>query len=138
MQQLKTGGHGIFDASSDGFTRRDLLRAGSCAAAVSAVDSFLNVLSAQQNRTQAPRRLRVDAHAHLWTDDYLDLVEEYGKKDTSVQRNKGAGPSGAEIEKRFAQMEAAGVEMQVLSVCPQAPHFDDKVHATTAARIAGG
>jgi predicted TIM-barrel fold metal-dependent hydrolase len=134
MQQLKTGGHGIFDASSDGFRRRDLLRAGSCAAAVSAVDSLLNVLSAQQNRTQAPRRLRVDAHAHLWTDDYLDLVEEYGKKDTSVQRNKGAGPSGAEIEKRFAQMEAAGVEMQVLSVCPQAPHFDDKVHATTAAR----
>jgi predicted TIM-barrel fold metal-dependent hydrolase len=118
----------------NGYTRRDLLRAGSRAAAVCAAGALLDILPAQQKGTRALRRLRVDAHAHLWTDDYLDLVESYGKQDTSVQRNKGAGPSEAEIEKRFAQMEAAGVEMQVLSACPQAPHFDDKMHAVTAAR----
>ena len=78
------------------FTRRDLLRSGSRAAAVFAAGSLLDLLPAQQKRTPAPRRLRVDAHAHLWTDDYLDLVESYGKKDTSVQRNKGAGLAARE------------------------------------------
>ena len=115
-------------------TRRDLLRACSRAAAVCAAGSLLDLLPAQQKGTPPPRRLRVDAHAHVWTKDYLDLVESYGKKDTSVQRDKGAGISEAEMEKRVALMDAAGVEMQVLSVCPQAPHFDDKAHAVTAAR----
>ncbi len=134
MDELIEGQSGTDPKLSDGFTRRNLLQAGSRVAALCATGSLLDILSAQQKRTPAPRRLRVDAHAHLWTDDYLDLVESYGKTDTSVQRNKGAGPSEAEMEKRFAQMEAAGVEMQVLSVCPQAPHFDDKIHAVTAAR----
>jgi hypothetical protein len=26
----------------------------------------------------------IDVHAHLWTDDYLDLVESFGKKDTNT------------------------------------------------------
>src|SRR5712691_3867423 len=134
MDELIEGQSGTDPKLSDGFTRRNLLQAGSRVAALCATGSLLDILSAQQKRTPAPRRLRVDAHAHLWTDDYLDLVESYGKTDTSVQRNKGAGPSEAELEKRFEQMEAARVDMQVLSVCPQAPHFDDKIHAVTAAR----
>src|SRR5712691_4428848 len=115
--------------NQDGMRRRDLFCDGLRAGTVAAVWMFGGSLIAQKKRA-----FRVDAHAHVWTDDYLDLVESYGKTDTSVQRNKGAGPSEAEMEKRFAQMEAAGVEMQVLSVCPQAPHFDDKIHAVTAAR----
>ena len=114
----------------DGMTRRDLLssglRAGSAAAAVWMLGGSLIA--------QKKRPFRVDAHAHVWTDDYLDLVESYGKQDTSVQRNKGAGPADAEMDKRFAQMDASKVEMQVLSACPQAPHFEDKTHAVTAAR----
>src|SRR6266852_5392069 len=118
----------------DGMRRRDLLYGGLygglCAGtAAAAVWMFGGSLIGQKRRA-----LRVDAHAHVWTDDYLDLVESYGKRDTSVQRNKGAGPSEAEMDKRFAQMEAAKVELQVLSVCPQAPHFEDKTHAVTAAR----
>ena len=114
----------------DGMRRRDLLYGGLCAGpAAAAVWMFGGSLIAQQKRA-----FRVDAHAHVWTDDYLDLVESYGKRDTSVQRNKGAGPSDAEMDKRFAQMEAAKVELQVLSVCPQAPHFEDKTQAVTAAR----
>ncbi len=107
---------------------------GTRAAAVCAAGSILDLLPAQQKAAPPARKLRVDGHAHVWTKDYLDLVESYGKKDTSVQRDKGAGTSQAEMDKRFALMEAAGVEMQVLSVCPQAPHFDDKAHAVTAAR----
>ncbi len=114
----------------DGMRRRDLLYGGLCAApAAAAVWMFGGSLIAQKKRA-----FRVDAHAHVWTDDYLDLVESYGKRDTSVQRNKGAGPSEAEMDKRFAQMEAAKVELQVLSVCPQAPHFENTTQAVTAAR----
>jgi aminocarboxymuconate-semialdehyde decarboxylase len=40
------------------------------------------------------------------------------------------------MNKRFAVMDATGVEMQVLSICPQAPHFEDKSHAVDAAKRA--
>jgi predicted TIM-barrel fold metal-dependent hydrolase len=84
----------------------------------------------------AKKGMRIDIHAHLWTDDYLDLTQSYGNTDTGTQRNKGAGMGQAEIEKRFALMEANGVEMQILSICPQAPHFEIKEHAVNAARKA--
>ncbi|MEQ1886843.1 MAG: amidohydrolase family protein [Bryobacteraceae bacterium] len=109
-------------------SRRDLLRTGAAAAAGLA-------LGGASLLAQKKRPFRVDAHAHVWTKEYLDLVESFGKMDTSVQRDKGAGPSDAEMEKRFAQMDTAKVEMQVLSVCPQAPHFEDKTQAVRAARM---
>ena len=109
-------------------SRRVLLRAGSAAVAGLA-------LGGATVFAQKKRPFRVDAHAHVWTKEYLDLVESYGKTDTSVQRDKGAGPGDAEMEKRFALMEAVKVDMQVLSVCPQAPHFEDKTQAVTAARM---
>jgi aminocarboxymuconate-semialdehyde decarboxylase len=40
------------------------------------------------------------------------------------------------MDKRFAQMDANGVEMQILDICPQAPHFENKEHAVNAARKA--
>jgi 6-methylsalicylate decarboxylase len=78
--------------------------------------------------------LCIDVHAHLWTDEYLDLVESYGKKDTNIQRGRDAGVTQAEIDKRFATMDSAGVDLQVLSVSPQSPHFENKERAVTAAR----
>src|ERR1700693_409978 len=112
-------------AGSSFMRRRDLLYGGLCAGpAAAAVWMVGGTMIAPKKRG-----VRVDAHAHVWTDDYLDLVESYGKRDTSVQRNKGAGPSDAEMDKRFALMDAAKVELQVLSVCPQAPHFEDKTQA---------
>ncbi len=80
--------------------------------------------------------LCIDVHAHLWTDEYLDLVESYGKKDTNIQRGRDAGVTQVEIDKRFATMDSAGVDLQVLSVSPQSPHFENKDHAITAARKA--
>ena len=111
-----------------GFTRRDVLRAGSFAAAGLMLGGNLGA--------QQKKGLRIDIHAHLWTDDYLNLTQSYGNTDTGTQRNKGAGMGKEEIEKRFALMEANGVKMQVLSICPQAPSFDNKEHAVNAARKA--
>ena len=82
------------------------------------------------------KSLCIDVHAHYWTDEYLDLVTSYGKTDTNIQRGRGAGPSESDISKRFAMMDAAGVDLQVLSVSPQMPHFENKAHAVAAARKA--
>ncbi|WP_203881612.1 amidohydrolase family protein [Planotetraspora kaengkrachanensis] len=79
--------------------------------------------------------MRIDVHAHLWTDDYLDLIESYGQ-DASVNRGLGAGDGPQEVEARFALMDSAGVDRQVLSVSPRVPHFADEAQAVRAARLA--
>ncbi len=111
-----------------GFTRREVLRAGSLAAA--------GLLAGVRLGAQAKKGMRIDIHAHLWTTDYLDLCQSYGNVDTGTQRNKGAGMGQEEMDKRFAQMDDNGVEMQILDICPQAPNFENKEHAVNAARKA--
>ncbi len=78
--------------------------------------------------------MRIDVHAHYWTEDYLDLLVDLGKSDADAARGIGAG-SGLELEARLRLMDRAAVEMQVLSACPQLPYSDDSEKATTAARF---
>jgi 6-methylsalicylate decarboxylase len=78
--------------------------------------------------------MRIDVHAHYWTDDYLDLLVDLGKADAGAARGIGAG-GGTELEARLRLMDQAGVEMQVLSACPQLPYSDDTEKATTATRF---
>jgi 6-methylsalicylate decarboxylase len=78
--------------------------------------------------------MRIDVHAHYWTDDYLDLLVDLGKADAGAARGIGAG-SGAELEARLRLMDQAGVQMQVLSACPQLPYGEDAGKVTTAARF---
>jgi 6-methylsalicylate decarboxylase len=78
--------------------------------------------------------MHIDVHAHYWTDDYLDLLDRYGRTTTANQRGMGAGHSPAELDARFASMDAAGIDLQVLSASPQQPTFDNLDHAVTAAR----
>ncbi|SDR57340.1 aminocarboxymuconate-semialdehyde decarboxylase [Rhizobiales bacterium GAS113] len=78
--------------------------------------------------------MRIDVHAHLWSEAYLDLLERFGRTSTGAQRQSGAGPGDAEMQARLALMDRAGVEMQILSSPPQAPHFEDAAHALEAAR----
>src|ERR1700692_5131682 len=106
--QIRRGGNSIMECGC-GCTRRDVLRAGSLAAA--------GLLAGARLGAQAKKGMRIDIHAHLWTDDYLDLCQSYGNVDTGTQRNKGAGMGQAEMDKRFALMEANGVEMQILDIC---------------------
>jgi 6-methylsalicylate decarboxylase len=78
--------------------------------------------------------MRVDVHAHYWTDDYLDLLVDLGKADAGAARGIGAG-GGAELAARLRLMDRAGVQMQVLSACPQSPYGEDGTKATTAAML---
>jgi 6-methylsalicylate decarboxylase len=78
--------------------------------------------------------MRIDVHAHYWTEDYLNLLVDLGKSDAGTARGLGAG-GGVELEARLRLMERAGVEMQVLSACPQLPYVENAREATAAARF---
>jgi predicted TIM-barrel fold metal-dependent hydrolase len=112
-------------------SRREMLRTGMLAVAGATAGRLFS-------KTASARELgsTIDVHGHLWSTDYLDLMDKYGKKDTWVQRNKGAGFVDTEIQKRFEMMDSVGIGIQALSICPQAPHFENKEHAVTAAKKA--
>ncbi len=78
--------------------------------------------------------MRIDVHAHYWTDDYLDLMAGLGKTDTATQRGLGAG-DGEDLEARLRLMDRAGVDMQILSAAPQLPNSEDRDKAVAAARF---
>jgi predicted TIM-barrel fold metal-dependent hydrolase len=78
--------------------------------------------------------MRIDVHAHLWSESYLDLMTELGVP-TQAQRGTGAGSTEAELADRFAQLDAAGVDRQVLSVPPVSPHVADEAGAVRAAQL---
>ncbi|WP_163732911.1 amidohydrolase family protein [Mycobacterium gallinarum] len=77
--------------------------------------------------------MRIDVHAHYWTDQYLDRVAALGKTDTATQRGIGAG-DGAELDARLRLMDRAGIDVQVLSAAPQLPYGLDTERAVAAAR----
>lgn len=78
--------------------------------------------------------MRVDIHAHYWTTGYLDLLASLGKADAGAARGLGAG-AGTDLDARLQQMEGAGVDLQVLSPCPQVLYSDDREKAVRAARF---
>ena len=78
--------------------------------------------------------MRIDVHAHYWSEDYIELLVELGHGDAAAVRGLGAG-GGAELDARLRLMDRAGVEVQVLSACPQLPSDEDGQKATRAARF---
>ncbi|MFJ9817160.1 amidohydrolase family protein [Streptomyces sp. NPDC101151] len=80
--------------------------------------------------------MRVDVHAHLWSEGYLRLLESYGREDTATQRGMGAGDSPEDLDARFTMNDIAGIEHQILSVSPQTPCFPERERAVHAARLA--
>jgi predicted TIM-barrel fold metal-dependent hydrolase len=78
--------------------------------------------------------MRIDVHAHYWTEDYIDLLVDLGQAGAVMARGLGAG-GGAELAARLRLMDRAGVQMQVLSACPQLPYGEDGQKAVRAARF---
>src|SRR5438445_1372978 len=79
--------------------------------------------------------MRIDVHAHLWSEDYLDLLAKAGKDDTAVQRIPSSYGTDEAIGGRLGLMDSVGVDLQVLSVTPQSPHFPDEATAVSIARF---
>jgi predicted TIM-barrel fold metal-dependent hydrolase len=78
--------------------------------------------------------MRIDVHAHYWTEDYVDLLVDLGQADAGAVRGIGAG-GGAELDARLRLMDRAEVQMQVLSACPQLPYGGDGQKAARTARF---
>jgi predicted TIM-barrel fold metal-dependent hydrolase len=125
------------------FDRRDFLKAATGGAAALAASSAVAVLSApgaQQPAAKlsgAPDKLRIDVHAHIYPNEYLDLLDRMGGGGTGTQIARAAPGSGSpdELASRFQMMDRAGVKMQVLSAAPQLPSFAKKEDSITAARF---
>lgn len=79
--------------------------------------------------------MRVDVHAHLWSTRYLDLLDDFGATAAAGYRGLGAGTTEAELAARFDLMASVGIDTQVLSATPAAPHLADETQAVTAARL---
>jgi 6-methylsalicylate decarboxylase len=76
----------------------------------------------------------IDVHAHYFPETYLDLLQRFGSEATDVARHRDAGGGSDEMEARLELMDSAHVQMQVLSVSPQLPYFENEAHAIEAAR----
>ncbi|WP_345494018.1 amidohydrolase family protein [Nocardia callitridis] len=78
----------------------------------------------------------IDTHAHVYPAGYLDRLESVGipAASTKVARNMQADDTARDMSARLAMMDAARVDIQVLSVSPQLPMVDDRAAAAQACR----
>lgn len=77
-----------------------------------------------------------DLQAHYFPTRYLDELERLGKRDVGESRMQPHATDSAEdLAERFALMDAAGVDVQVLSPAGQQPYFSSEPDAAEAARV---
>jgi aminocarboxymuconate-semialdehyde decarboxylase len=78
---------------------------------------------------------RIDLHAHYFPTEYLDMLDELGSQGTNICRDCQAGEDPADLAARFAMMDTAGVDVQVVSAVAAPPYFQDEAAAVEAARL---
>jgi len=84
-----------------------------------------------------PERLRIDVHGHYFPTPYLDMLDRFGGPETGTgsARVVPADGSDEELASRFAMMDRAKIDMQILSAAPQLPYFRDRDQGVSAARF---
>lgn len=79
--------------------------------------------------------MRVDIHAHAWSDDYVELLARAGMPGARMLSGGGVGTTDRELNERFELMDRAGIDVQVLSAGPALPYFADTAAAVEAAQM---
>lgn len=77
----------------------------------------------------------IDVHAHVYPADYLDLLAANGVTTTGTHRGLGADDSAADLAARFALLDEAGVDLQILSASPMAGYLAEREAAVEATRL---
>ena len=79
--------------------------------------------------------MRVDIHAHAFPAAYVDALATAGQPGAAFVRSLAAGDAPAELDRRLATMDAAGVDVQVLSPSSVMPSLGDAAAASAAALL---
>lgn len=79
--------------------------------------------------------MRIDIHAHYFPAEYLDTLDRFGSDATAICRDMRAGRGPSELAARFEMMDAAGVDVQVLSSAAAPPYFVKEADVVAAARL---
>lgn len=87
-------------------------------------------------KTTQPLTLAIDTHAHVYPSWYLDKLESIGipSASTAIARIHGADSTPADLARRWADMDAAGVQLQVIAATPQVPSAPSPEDSAAAAR----
>ncbi len=79
--------------------------------------------------------MRIDVHAHLFPDAYLDCMARLGQ--TGARAAVLRAPGGQmPLDERVRMLDRAGIDLQVLSVAAAVPYLAEQAAAVEAARTA--
>ncbi|MFH8986064.1 amidohydrolase family protein [Streptomyces varsoviensis] len=77
----------------------------------------------------------IDVHAHLWPEEYLALLAEHGRPAAEA-RALHATDRPDHLAARIAELDAAGIDRQLVSAAAQMPDLPRPAAAAHAARLA--
>jgi len=82
--------------------------------------------------------MAIDVHSHYFPTEYLDLLDSFGgsQTGTAIAKHFLAGKDPGDLEARYRMLSDSGIDLQILSACPQVPYFKDQTKAVQAARLA--
>jgi predicted TIM-barrel fold metal-dependent hydrolase len=82
--------------------------------------------------------LIIDVHAHYFPLEYLDRLERYGASHVTglIRKMKLSFAGSSGLEAHLRQMDAAEVDLQILTVSGQLPYLANENDAADAARLA--
>jgi predicted TIM-barrel fold metal-dependent hydrolase len=81
--------------------------------------------------------LRIDVHAHYFSEKYLDRLDGYGGTQSTllIRKNKLVAEGSLDVGDLLRNMDMGRVDMQILSVSNQLPYFERESDAVDAAKL---
>jgi aminocarboxymuconate-semialdehyde decarboxylase len=79
--------------------------------------------------------MRIDVHAHYFPDEYVNYIARI-LGTAAADPGRRAPGTHIDLDERFALMDSAGIDMQVLSASALHPYAEDRGDAVTGARLA--